>query len=175
MQMTDYDYFEKYWEKFVTQLRGQMMTQAKKGIFSFASLNLILADCVGFWDSRYSEGGRWLDRYEKEHPDKAELIRDILLKDMKFQEEESGSLKKDFLKYVVPAGSAVAGLAIARVAGATTATQAICTLAPAAVAYPVTNNVVHTLNDNVKKKVIQSYMDQLNKYKKGVEGILKEE
>lgn len=57
--------------------------------------NLILADCIGFWDSGYSEGGRWLEKFEKMYPEKAELIRDILLNDMKFTENSADKSRKE--------------------------------------------------------------------------------
>lgn len=169
-----YDNFKKNWDKFIARLQGQLITQAKSGVFTPASSNLILADCIGFWDSRYSEGGRWLDGFEKEYPEKAEMIRNILLNDMKFEENSVEESKQEYLKYVIPVGSAAAGFAISRIAGANAIVQAVCSIAPAAVAYPVANNVLHAADDNRKKEVIQNYLSQLDKYRASIGSILQD-
>lgn len=169
-----YEEFQKYWKKFVTQLQGQIMTQAKKGMLIHSSMNLILADCVGFWDSTHSEGGRWLNRYEAEYPEKAGIIRDILLKDMKFAGEEENSSKYEVLKYIIPMGGAVAGFAISGGIGVSNLVRAACTVVPAAVAYPVTVNIMKMKAEDGKKELIQAYMNQLGKYKRSIEIILQD-
>lgn len=167
-----YEEFEKYWKKFTTQLQGQIMQQAQKGMLIHSSLNLILADCAGFWDSRHSEGGRWLDRYEAEYPEKADMIRNILLKDMRFTGEEENSSKYGALKYIIPAGSAVAGFAVSGGFGASNLVRAACTIVPAAVAYPVMTNIMKMKAEDGKKELIRAYMNQLDKYKRNIESIL---
>lgn len=167
-----YDDFEKNWDKFIARLQGQLITQAKKGVFAPASSNLILADSIGFWDSRHSEGGRWLGKFEEESPQKAEMIRNILLNDMKFAENSAEGSRQEYLRYIIPVGSAAAGFAISKIAGANAIVQAVCTIAPAAVAYPVASNVLHAADDNRKKEMIQDYLSQLDKYRVSIESIL---
>lgn len=169
-----YDGFKKNWDKFFTRLHGQLITQAKNGVFTLASSNLILADCIGFWDSRHSEGGRWLEEFEREYPNKAETVRNILLNDMRFEEGAADDSRQEYLKYILPAGSAAAGFAISRIAGANMAVQAVCTVAPAAVAYPVASNFLHAADDNRKKKMIQDCLSQLDKYRVSIESILQD-
>lgn len=164
--------FEKYWKKFATQLQGQLMTQAQKGILVHSAFNLTLADCAGFWDSKYSEGGRWLDQYKAGHPEEADMIRDILLKDMQFTDEGKYSSKYGALRYLIPAGSAAAGFIISGISRAGTLARAASTIVPAAVAYPVTANIVNMKADDAKKELIQAYMKQLDKYKRSVESVL---
>ncbi len=174
MQETYYEEFEKYWKKFITQLQGQIMTQAQQGILIHSALNLTLADCVGFWDSKYSEGGRWLDKYEAQYPKKADMIRDILLKDMRFTDEGEYTSKYNALRYLIPAGSAAAGFAISGFSEAGMLARAACTILPAAVAYPITTNILNMKADDEKKELIQAYMKQLDKYKLSIERILTE-
>lgn len=173
MQETYYEEFEKYWKKFATQLQGQIMTQAQKGVLIHSALNLILADCVGFWDSKYSEGGRWIDKYETEYPKNAEMIRDILLRDMKFTDEGKESFDHKVLKYIVPVGTAAVGFAISGFSKASMFARAVWTVVPAAAAYPIATNIVNMKADDAKEKLIQAYMDQLDKYKQSIESILK--
>lgn len=167
-----YDDFKKNWDKFIVRLQGQMITQARNGVFTQASSHLILADCIGFWDSRHSEGGRWLGKFEEEYPQKAEMVRNILLNDMKFEENSADDSKQGYLRYIIPVGSAAAGFAISRIAGANAVVQAVCTIAPAVVAYPVADNVLHAADDNRKKEIIQNYLSQLDKYRVSIESIL---
>lgn len=169
-----YEEFEKCWKKFATRLQGQIMMQVKKGMLIHSSLNLILADCAGFWDSRHSEGGRWLDKYEAEYPEKAGIVRDILLKDMKFTGEEGNPSRYGALKYIVPVGSAVAGFAVSGGIGASGLVRAACTVVPAAVAYPVTLNIMKMKAEDGKKELIRAYMNQLDKYKLSIESILQD-
>ena len=174
MQNSFYDDFMKNWEKFRTRLQGQVMMQAKKGILNHASLNLILADCTEFWDSDHSEGGRWLNELEKAFPQKAELVRNILLNDMKFTEEADAGSKNGILQLAVPVGSAAAGFSLSKLMGASTLIQAVCTVVPAAVAFPLTKNIVGTLDDNKRKDVIGRYIAQLEKYRLSIESIVKD-
>ena len=174
METMEYESFEKCWKQFAIQLQGKMMIEAKKGVVTTASFNLILASIIDFWDSRYCEGGRWLDNYEKKYPKKAELIRSILLEDMKFKEEAKGLSNNDFLKYVVPVGSAAAGFVVSKIIGTSSMVQTVCTIAPAVVAYPVTTNLLDNITSSNKKELIQIYMNQLEKYKLSIESILKD-
>lgn len=172
MENAYHDGFKKNWDKFVSRLQGQLITQARNGVFTPASSNLILADCIGFWDSRHSEGGRWLEEFEKEYPQKAEMVRNILLDDMKFEENSADDSKQEYLKYIIPVGSAAAGFAISKIAGANAIVQAVCTIAPAAAAYPVASNILHAADDNRKKEMIRNYLSQLDKYRVSIESIL---
>lgn len=175
MRDTYYEEFEKNWKKFVVQLQGQMMRQAKSGLLIPASVNLILSDRIGFWDSRDSEGGRWLDRYEAEYPEKAKRIRDIFLNDMKFSAEEEKTAQYGLLKYVIPAGSAAVGFAVSGGLGAGTFVRAACTLVPAAVAYPVAVSVVGMKEEDEQTKRIHAYLGQLEKFKRSISSILLED
>lgn len=167
-----YDDFEKNWDKFIARMHGQLIKQARDGVFTLASSNLILADCSGFWDSRHSEGGRWLEKFEKEYPQKAEIIRNILLHDMRFAENSVGDSGQEYLKYIVLVGSAATGFAISKIVGANAIVQAVCTIASAVVAYPVVNNVIHAVDDSRKKKMIQDYLSQLDKYRISIESTI---
>lgn len=173
MQSSCYEDFMKNWNKFRSRLQGKMMLQADKGVFTLSMLNLVLAECVEFWDSRHFEGGRWLDELEKALPEKADMVRTILLKDMRFAEESDGSTQNNFLQYAVPAGSAIVGFSLAKVMGTTEVIQAVCTIVPAAVAFPLTKNIIRAVDSNKKKEMIKNYLAQLEKYRLSIENILK--
>ncbi len=173
MQSMYEENFEKYWNKFITQIRGQMMNQVKQGIFTYSSLNLILAGCVGFWEFRDSEGGRWLDGYEKEHPKQAELIRKILLEDMKFTEEPISISKNNYMKYAAVAGGAAVGLLASKMTGAGNVASTVLTIAPAVAAYPIAGNIADSLTARKADEMMAAYVRQLDKYRLSVESILR--
>ena len=174
MYMQEKETFEKNWQKFITRIRGQMMSQMKNGFFSYGTLDLILADSLGFWESKDFEGARWLDEFERSHPDKAQRVRAILLEDMRFTEEPLEKPKGKVLSYAVPVGSAVAGLLAARAAGAGKAVQIAGALVPAVVTASVTDSAVRATADKKEKEWIDLYLRQLDKYRLSVESILDE-
>lgn len=172
MGNTDRERFEANWQKFTTQLRGQMMIEAKKQKLTYPMLKLMLASHVGYWDSRQKEGGRWLDAYEAANPEKGALVREILVKDMCFSEEEDSRSQTDIWKYAVPVGGAAAGFAISHALGAAAGVQAVATVAPAVIGYPLAGSLSGSARERGKKELLDRYMAQLQKYKKSVESIL---
>lgn len=174
MQDSFYNIFLKNWDKFRVRIKGQIMVQANKGVFTYSSLNLVLADCAEFWDSHNFEGGRWLIELEKAFPEKADLVKTILLKDMKFSEESEVYSKNNFLQYAVPVGSAAVGFSLSRMMGASNVVQAISTVTPAAVAFPITKSIVNSMDDKKQKEAIDSYIAQLEKYRLSIESIVKD-
>ncbi len=52
--------------------------------------------------------------------------------------------------------------------------RAACTVVPAAVAYPVTVNIMKMKEEDGKKELIQAYLKQLDKYKLSMESILQD-
>jgi len=174
MSNSDFERFQKYWNRFVTQLKGKLMAQAKNETLTCSVMNLLLADSIEFWDSHHSEGGRWLEKLEKENPQKGSMVREILVNDMKFEDTSETISRNDLIKVVLPVGSTLAGYAISHFAGANRVIQAICTAAPAAIAYPVASGMHKSAREQKKKDIIRNYMDQLDKYRISVESILQD-
>lgn len=96
----------------------------------------------------------FLEKYEREYPEKAEMVKNILLNDMKFEEYSLGVSQKGYMKYMVPIGCAAAGFGLSKIAGADTVILTVCTIAPAAAAYPVTINALRTGGNSRKKQMI---------------------
>lgn len=164
--------FHKYWRKYASQLRGQLMNQAKNGTLQNATANLVLSGSIAFWDDRHSEGRKWLERLEDEQPEKAQTIQNILLKDMRFQDLEAKKDYSQFLKVGIPIGGAVVGFAISKGTGAALPVQTLLTAGLALVGYPVASNMAAAARDTAEKNAIDAYMHQLEKYKLSVENIL---
>lgn len=173
MDNTDKERFEQYWNKFITRLRGQMLNTMAKQKLTYPMMKLMLADEVEFWDSRQQEGGRWLDQYEAKYPEKGALIRTVLVKDISFREEGGNAPQGGgSLKYIMPVGGATAGFLISHFMGASTVVRAVSTVIPAIAAYPIAVSITGSNKADADKKMIQLYLDQLEKYRLSVESIL---
>lgn len=157
--------FEKNWDKFIKQLKGKLIAQRTKRNFSYPVLKLILAEAVTVWETNYDECGRWLLDYDKENPEKAALIKNILLKDMRFTEIPK---KKDASKGIalaVSAAAAAVGFGICTYLDKGMLITAASTVLPAAAAYPavtVTSGMMKEKNDD---DIINAYLGQLEKFR----------
>lgn len=164
--------FPKYWKKFSTQLRGQLMSLAKNDTLMDSSANLALSSSIGFWDDRHAEGRKWLEQLESEEPERARLIENILVNDMHFENLGEQKEHNQLLKYGIPLGGAVAGFAVSKALGATPAVQVALTAGSAIVGYPIANSTVSSSHENAKNSKIDAYMKQLEKYELSIKNIL---
>lgn len=166
--------FDKCWKMFVTKLNGQIKKRSQTGMPSYLQMNTILKDCALDWTSNETACGRWLTSLEKETPEKAELIQQILLDDMQFRENPSKKGIPETVKTVVPVAGAIAGLAISHYAGAGVAAQVISTVAPAAVLMPAMKAIDNQVRESNTSKGVQDYLAQLDMYRNSILSILQQ-
>lgn len=172
MNTTEKEKFEALWADFLALVRGKLITTANKQNLSTPLANLILSDAASSWGSEYERNGKWLNQFKETEPEKAQLVCDVLLRDMAFADIEEKNDLPDFYNYAIPAVGACIGLAMSMYAGCGKLIQAISTIAPAALLYPAVKtfrNSMHTAN---QEKNIDSYMLQLEKYKNSIVSIL---
>lgn len=166
--------FEKCWGKFITQLKGRLMTVSKNQKLSYNIAKLQLTDIAANWDSEYEETGRWLRQYCKENPEKGQLVREVLLEHMCFIEIQPKKDYSEVMNYVIPVAGALAGFGISTLAHARTVVRAISTVAPTVLLYPSAKAVGTTLHQNSKTELLDEYIFQLDKYHQCVISILSE-
>ncbi len=164
--------FQRNWEHFITILQSDLKQSSQDQKVNYNMAKIALSIHSEYWDTKEKDGGRWIYELEKENPEEANLIRNILLKDMRFSEEVSSDSLNASLKFIVPIGSAVTGFALSKAFGANNVVRIISTIVPAAVAYPITNNMIDVHGENQKEETIQSYLSQLDKYKLSIESVL---
>ena len=164
--------FKKCWEKFSSQLQGQLITKAKSNTLQTASANLALSDSVSFWDDRYAEGRKWLDGLSVKNAEKAKLIEEILLDDMQFQTLAEQKSNDKLLKYGIPMGGAVMGFVVSKAIGTALPGRAVLMGGMALAGCPLGKGMASASRDGAKKKMIDEYMQQLEKYRLSVERIL---
>lgn len=172
MENTNKEKFESLWKDFVALVKGKLITTANKQTLSTPLANLLLNDAKSSWGSEYEINGKWLSKFMETEPDKAALIRNVLLEDMTFSEVEATKPFPSFYNYIVPTAGAIAGLVVSACVGATKLIQGISTIAPAVLLYPAVKAYGKQRDDMNRDKDIEAYMHQLEKYKNSIVSIL---
>lgn len=164
--------FEKCWIKFTKQLKGKLINQKEKQNFTYSALKLILADAVTVWESKYDECGRWLIDYTKENPEKGELIKQVLLEDIKFTEIKEKKDSSRGVAIAVSAASAAIGFGISTVLNATNIVTAAATMLPAIAAYPAVTATGSAVKAKKEELNIDAYMNQLEKFRLSIVNVI---
>jgi len=160
--------FQELWDDFVSSFKGRLITESSKQELSFAIAKLSLAEVVSTWSSEYTINGRWLYKLIQEEPEKGKLVKEILTRDISLMEVKSAYSNPDRIKYIIPLGAGAIGYGVAHLAELATLGTACATLIPMAVAYPLATTHLSNKKNQQKESVINSYVNQLNKYKEAV-------
>lgn len=172
MGNTEKEKFETLWSDFSTLVKGKLLTTAQKQTLSTPLAKLILSDATGSWDDEYTMYGRWLHQLSQTDSAKAELVKDVLLKDMSFTEVGQASVLPGYYNYLIPSVSACAGYALSRFLGLGLLADAALTILPAAISYPAVKQFRKSQAEAAIDKTVTTYMKQLEKYKNSVLSIL---
>jgi hypothetical protein len=172
MENTDKEKFESLWRDFVALVKGKLITTANKQMLSTPLANLILNDAKASWGSEYDINGKWLSKLTEVEPDKAALIRAVLLDDMTFTNVETNKPFPSYYNYIVPTAGAIAGLVVSACVGATKLIQGVSAIVPAVLLYPAVKAYGKQRDDMNRDKDIEAYIHQLEKYKNSIVSIL---
>lgn len=172
MENTDREKFDSLWNDFIALVKGKLINSASKQKLSVPLANLILSDAASTWTSEYEINGKWLYGFAEREPQKADLIREILMNDMKFGDVEMRRELSNGIYYIVPAIGAIAGLSISYFSGASKVIQAISTIAPAILLYPAVKLFGKQQAETNVQKNIEDIMQQLEKYHNSILSIL---
>ncbi len=171
--MSDTIDFERCWGKFTTRVKGRLMEKNAAGQLNYGVAKLILSDSKNTWELKYDECGRWLSDYEKIQPEKARLVKQVLVRDMKFSEEKIKEFPAS-IPYISSAIGAAVGFGVATLLDANMLITAAATLVPVAAIFPATTGAGKTIKKNNSAVAVDAYMTQLDKYKASVLSILGE-
>ena len=164
--------FEKLWTGFMVKLRGQILKRSMDGMPSLKQMNMILKDCALDWVTEETVCGRWLQTYEKEAPEKARLVRQILVEDMHFRECAAQAELPNAAHVVVPVAGAVAGLVLSRALHAGMVMQVASTVVPAVALSPAMKRVDTQLRSKNTQKQTEEYLLQLDMYYRSIRSVL---
>lgn len=160
--------FEELWQDFISSFKGNLITESRKQSLSFPIAKLALSEAVSTWTSEYTVNGRWLYKLIQDNPAKGNLVKEILTKDIALTEAKPKSAKSDSLKYIAAVGAGAVGYGISRALELETVGTACATLIPMAVAYPAAASYLTNQKEKAEKNLIESYVDQLGKFKESI-------
>lgn len=163
--------FEKNWDRFLTHLTAQIHKRSAKQLPGVNILNMILRDCALDWASPETPYGRWLMGYAAQEPEKAALIRQILMEDMQLKpvRVKNGAA---LCQTCIPTASAAAGFTASRLLDTSITVQAISTVSAAAVSVPFVLLAGKKLRKRSQEKALQMYLSQLELYHLSIQSIL---
>lgn len=160
--------FQELWNDFISSFKGSLITESNKQELSLGIVKIILSDAVSTWSSEYTINGRWLCKLIQDEPEKGKLVKEIITKDISLSEVKPEFSNPENLKYLIPIGAGAIGYGAAYISGLATVGTACSTIIPIAVAYPLTITHISNKKNKEKERIINSYVNQLNKYKEAV-------
>lgn len=172
MGNTEKEKFESLWNDFSTLVKGKLITTAQKQTLSVPLAKLILTDAAGLWNDEYSMYGRWLQQLSQNDFERANLIKDILFKDMTFVDVDSKKMLPDYCNYLIPGLGACAGYALGRYFDFGKIGQIASVIIPAILLYPAVKMFRNNQAEVAIEKTVNAYMEQLEKYKNSVLSVL---
>lgn len=170
---TDYKTFERLWDDFIASYKGKLIHDSNIQGLSFSLAKLLLEEsCLG-WITGSEMNARWLDNMYKESPQKAELIKEIIMKDISLTEISDNNFHlNNTYKFLVPACAGVAGYTIAKILEFGMWGSALTTIIPVCVTHSIVKGRLAAKRDSKKQADIDEYVRQLDKYKKAIEAVL---
>lgn len=172
MNTTEKEKFESLWKDFEALLRGKLINAANKQKLTTSLANLILREAALSWGSEYEINGKWLSKLKEMDSEKAELVNEVLLKDMKFDEIQRRSELPEYCSYVIPAVGACLGWGVSMALGCGKIIQTVSTIGSAILLYPAVAFFRKNQIETNKENNIALYMGQLDKFKNSIISIL---
>ncbi len=173
--MKDYSSeFNQCWERFRLNVKAKLMEHSEDSRLKLSIANLALKDAGTGWLDEFDILGSWLKGLKKAQPAKAEKIERIIRYELSFQEAERDKGLADIASYAVPIGGALAGAGISVLKRANFFVTAASIILPAAVLTPVMKKVKQNQEQEIDKKLIGKYMEQLNPFKEKILELLQE-
>lgn len=164
--------FEHLWSDFIALVKGKLLTTASKQTLSISLANLILTDAASSWGSDYEINGRWVKDIKMQDPQKAELILEILLNDLKFSDVRIKGTLPDYYNYLIPTIGAFVGYAAGSYWDFSKLWQAVSTIVPAVLLYPAVKSYRNNQQLSNNEYLVNQYIEQLIKYKNSIISIL---
>lgn len=172
MNATEKDKFESLWTDFITLVKGKLISAATKQNLSTSLANLILSEAAYSWSSEYEINGKWLSNLRNTNAKKAELVNEVLLTDMHFTDMKMKGELSIYYNYIIPIVGAFAGYAIGSYFDCGKIVLTASIIIPAVLLYWAVNIFRKRMNESNNEKLIEAYIQQLEKYKNSVAAIL---
>lgn len=157
--------FLKNWERFLTELKGSMLSAADKQPFNSSLASQILADTLFEWKSESNLIGKWLDNLKQSDRKKYEKVAEILFKQVKFEDVKLEPSNQEKILPFVPYGVSVAALGTTCLLHTSIWWKIAAVVVPPVVLKKPIDNLIDELQLQNAKDSIPKYISQLDKYK----------
>lgn len=168
MEVTITQRFEELWNNFVTSFKGSLLGESRKQTLTYPLAKLLLQDAILTWNEDYSINGAWLRQLTKDEPKKAAIVKEILNDDMHLTETDVKQSDDTLVRYGIPIGSGIAGLAISNALSASALVQAASTIGPMAIAIALCHSHIKSKKATTVSLMVDDYVEQLDKYKQAI-------
>lgn len=176
--------FLSNWTKFIAKLKGRLLGMSKNDELAFQVISEILDNEREFWLSHYEEGGRWIERFSEQDAAMGDVIRNIMANDLQFNGSITPKSNIGMHRILRIAIGAVVGFLLIRLSPDSWVLKSkellkfrdlipycsagICGI----VFYLLGQSFDVSLLDKCRYKLIDSYLNQLEKYRLSVESLL---
>lgn len=172
MEATIVNRFEKLWDDYLVSFKGALMEESQKQSLSYLVAKSLLQDVTLSWTTGYGLNCRWLDQLLKDSPEKGNLVREIITNDISLKEIWVQQDYSEYFKYGVPIGAGVAGFLAGNILGSGALGTVTATIVPIAIAVSLTNSWLKTNKEKKVEELIDTYVNQLEKYKQSIISVL---
>lgn len=164
--------FGTVWKKFMVMCRAKLMEKSKQCSLSVSAAEMAFQDAASIWFDPYEACGQWLKCFEKEEPQAAERVKNIL-HGIKFENIPKKNNLSDLGVLGVTIGGAAAGAGFgAWLFHLGTVGTVLSAAVPAVVLYPAMKGYQKTEKEKAEKEEITKYMEQISLVREEIEGIL---
>lgn len=171
---TNIKQFEETWSKYIDNLKAKLKQKLDTNSLNINSANFLLRESNDKWLYKYDIVGKWLNDFSEANPEKGALISEIIKNDIRFTEEIKPKELSVIVKFGVPV---VTGLALGGISVFFTESllvRAASALIPAAAAFPAVSTYAEQKKSIERVKVVDAYIDQLERYQKAIKEIINE-
>lgn len=164
--------FGSVWKKFMVLCRAKLMEKSKQCSLSAPAAEMAIQDAVSIWFDPYEVCGQWLRSFEKEEPQAAEKVKNVL-HGIKLENIPRKNNLPDLGVLGVTIGGAAAGAGFgACLFHLGTLGTVFSAVVPAIVLYPALKGYQKTEKEKAEKEEITKYMEQISLVREEIEGIL---
>lgn len=159
------------WKRIEVNAYSNMLSLSKTQKLNLTLANKALKESLSNWYGEYDVDGSWLMKLKRENKDKGVEFEKIL-KSMCFQKEIKNSLPQKSVIISIPIALSLICGVISIFAGFGLIKRIIAAALPSIVLIPVLNSYWDTKNKETTKKIIKSYIGQLEEYRNQLVDIL---
>lgn len=161
--LNDLDKFNGLWDSFLTALKGALLTASKENQLDYNNAQATLTRIGMCWQNDFASEGRWVNQLVQEDEAKGKLVRKILVKDLKFNQQPTPTGSHTPLAIGAIGGGAL-GYGVAALANMETLGTVATTVATVAIGGIVGNNIASKKKDAAIKASVEGYLTQLDTY-----------